>query len=150
MSGAQPIDSEGLPGFEELFLEGSFVLDITADRDVVLFVVNAALRPRHPLYEPPSDAAHCFRRLQIVFRSVRKATWFSRSDRVYTDAGGRKDRGCIDTFTATPEGQYVLEGDWGGITIESASPCVRLMGPVPSAWQGRRHAIDAWLAGTED
>jgi hypothetical protein len=148
-SGHLPLDYEMLPGFEDLYLEGSFVLDIVEDEGWVKFVLNAALRPRHPHYErPPAAQAHCYRRLQVTFRELRKTTWFARSELVYTDADGRKDHGCIDSFTAEPDGSYVLEGDWGGVAIESASPTVQLVGRLPEIWVRRRIALDAWLDGT--
>lgn len=129
---------------------GAFVLDLVEEPPFFRLLLNAALRPSHPWYETPDAAsAHCFRRIHVTFRAVRKVTWFSRSGRVYLDAERRMDRGCIDSFVAEPNGRYVVEGDWGGVTIESASPSVHRVHVAPERSLRRRLEIEAWLAGEE-
>jgi hypothetical protein len=148
LPGTAPLDHDHLPGLEDVMIVGAFVLDIVDEPGLFRFLVNAALRRTHPWYEAPDAAsAHCFRRLLVTFRAVRRVTWFARSERVYYDAERRMDRGCIDAFVAEPQGRYLVEGDWGGVTIESASPTVHRLNVAPEAFGKRRLAIDAWLAG---
>lgn len=151
LPGRVALEHDQLPGLEDVMVVGAFVLDLVEEPGFFRLLLNAALRRSHPWYETPDAAsAHCFRRIHVTFRAVRKLTWFSRSDRVYLDAERRMDRGCIDTFVAEPDGRYVIEGDWGGVTIESASPSVHRVHVAPAAALQRRLAIDAWLAGEEN
>lgn len=145
---ALALDYEALPGLEDVLVEGSFVLDVVDEPGTVRVLIHAAVTTSHPWYAPPDPASpHCFLLLQIVFRSVRKVAWFARSELAYVDAEGRRDRGCIDRFVAVADGSYLLEGDWGGLTIASAAPMVHLFGPRPEASGERRDRLDAWLAG---
>lgn len=150
LPGTVVLEHEQLPGLEDVMVIGAFVLDLVEEPGFFRLLLNAALRRSHPWYETPeASSAHCFRRLHVTFRAVRKLTWFSRSDRVYLDAERRMDRGCIDSFVAEPNGRYVIEGDWGGVTIESASPTVHRVHGALAASVQRRLEIDAWLAGEE-
>jgi hypothetical protein len=50
-----------LPGFEHIYLEDSFVLDVEAHPGVVYVDVDAVLRESHPLYErPPASEMFAF------------------------------------------------------------------------------------------
>ena len=148
--GSAALEHDQLPGLDEIMVVGAFVLDLVEEPGFFRLLLNAALRPSHPWYEAPDPAsAHCFRRIHVIFRAVRSVAWFSRSDRVYLDAERRMDRGCIDSFVAEPNGRYVIEGDWGGVTIESCAPSVHRVHVAPPSAVQRRLEIDAWLAGEE-
>ncbi len=140
-------DYDHLPGFEDLYLEGSFVLAIQEAPGLVSFALNAALRPTHPWYEARPMDAHSFFRVEIVFSSVRSVSWHARRQLAYKDADGRTDRGTLDVFIADGNGAYVLEGDWGAVSIESAAPSVRQVSPEPDSRATRRRRLESWLAG---
>ncbi len=117
---------EGLPGFEHVHLEDSFVLGmVEGDRDLRLSM-ELVLTPAHPEYRPPpKDRRHCYRAGTILFAGIRSKQWLHRTFRPSTDASGQVDYGNIDTFVFDT-GIYLLEGEWGEVRIEADTVSLHL------------------------
>jgi len=111
-----------LPGFEAVYLENSFVLDVVARPGIVALDIELVLTERHPEYKvPPAAERHSYRLGQILFEQVTRLHWLSSGFRPATDASGQSDYGGIDQFIV--EGQtHTLQGDFGELVIE-ASHC---------------------------
>jgi hypothetical protein len=137
-----------LPGLEEVYLEASFVHDVLEEPHELRFILQLALSPHHPLYEPrKTQAAYCFRTGILTFPEVRRITWHKREVQVFTDAGGAADRGGIDVLVADPRGFYHLEGDFGIVDVTSIAPRLAIMTVEPEAHAKLREQYDKWLAG---
>jgi len=121
-------DYSGLPGFEGLYLEDSWVLDITARPGVLEFVVDLVLRESHPRYEAPKAGEHyCYRRGVLRFPGVSSLRWDKQGTVQAIDATGERDYGSVDTLGMTDHA-YTVEGDFGRIVVESAPPTVEFLG----------------------
>lgn len=120
-----------LDGFEHLYLEDSFVLDIAAHPGRLTITIELVLTPEHPEYQPPSPSEqYCMRPGVIEFESVRRLAWTGQGTPPSTDASGTIDYGNIEEFEAT-EDTVTLQGDFGQLEIESTTPTVRLVNPIP-------------------
>jgi hypothetical protein len=123
-----PLPYPVIGGLENVYFEDSFVLDIVARRDEVVFSLDLVLTPDHPMYRPPGAAErHCYRRAELVFGGVRELRWRNSDVPPSRDASGEIDLGNIDSLTAVG-GAYELEGDWGSMRIEAATAEIRLLG----------------------
>jgi hypothetical protein len=116
-------------------LEDSFVLDVreepSRERPTrISFVLQLALLPRHPLYrEPKQRERHCYKYGFLEFHDVRAVKWHARVFRKFTDKEGRVDYGNIDELAFQPKARrFLLEGDWGKVEIDSASPVLQIAG----------------------
>lgn len=108
-----------IPGFAELVLEESFVLDISATPTRLVLCVEFALTPEHPAYAPPPpNENEAYRRGEIRFLGVRRLVWEGQGAQPATDASGERDYGHIDDLR-WDDGVYELAGDWGEITLEA-------------------------------
>jgi hypothetical protein len=68
-----------IPGFEHVFLEDSWVLDIAIDPLHVIFHVDLVLTDGHPLYRPrPEDEQYCYMLAKIQFDAVARVEWRNR------------------------------------------------------------------------
>lgn len=109
----------GIPGFENLYLEDSWVLGIAATPGRLEFRLDLVLTQDHPLYhEPLPNEVYCHARGSIAFVDVDELTWSHQGARPATDATGEVDFGNIDSFTWIP-GRYELDGDWGDLVIKA-------------------------------
>jgi len=114
----QMVGYEALPGLNVVYLEDSFVLAIRERSHELCFELEAVLTPEHPDYvAPPGNEQYCYRRGTLCFDAA-QINWLRRSEGRYRDASGEEDLGNIDVFLAE-EGRYYLEGDWGGVEIET-------------------------------
>ncbi|WP_094025494.1 hypothetical protein [Nocardia cerradoensis] len=105
------------PALAEVYLEDSYVLQISDTSGSVRFVLDAVLKPGHPAYrEPLPGEEYCYVRAELVFVDVSKTDWISRSSQTYRDATGEEDLGNIDSFVNSGA-FYELEGDWGKVHI---------------------------------
>lgn len=113
-------DYRSLPGFEEVQLEGSYVLGIEARPGELVLRLDLLLEPGHPDFGPPlgSDRA-CFRPALLCFDAVRGLTWTGQGSPPARDTSGEIDYGAIDEFTWTA-GEFTLVGDWGRIQVDSS------------------------------
>jgi hypothetical protein len=121
-------DYWSIPGFENLYLEDSWVLDITARPGVLELVVDLVLREPHPSYEPPKTGEqYCHRRGVVRFQGVSSLRWEGQGSVPAVDATGERDYGSVDALRMTDDA-YVVEGDFGRIAVASAPPSVELLG----------------------
>lgn len=116
------IDYKSFPGLAGVFLEDSYVLDITETSERVVFHLDAVLTPEYPAHHsPPPGEQYCYANGSLVFPDVTRVVWLSRNDRHYTDASGEEDLGNIDILTVDGDA-VVAEGDWGAVRISGAQP----------------------------
>lgn len=109
-------------GFEEVYLEDSFVLEIKESEKQLSFLVELVLTEKHPLYSVPKEnEQYCYKNAKIIFKSVRNVKWVEKHFKQFIDAEGEKDYGNIDSFELTSEGYHLL-GDWGEVIINSDPP----------------------------
>ncbi|WP_392957442.1 hypothetical protein [Streptomyces sp. LN245] len=120
------------PGFESVYLEDSYVLDITVHPAVLSLQLDLLLLPGHPEYGAPSPGDRaCFRRATIVFSPVCDLHWTGQSvGRPAIDASGTLDFGSVGCLTRDQD-NYELQGDWGTILLRSSSPSLSI-DPSPS------------------
>ncbi len=92
-----------LPGLDQVYLEDSFVLDVTVVPGTVSVLLDVVLREGHSDYaEPGADEQYCFRRGILHFNGVTDVRWQMPKGRPAIDASGDTDYGGID--------EYVVEG----------------------------------------
>ena len=121
-------DYSRVPGFEGLYLEDSWVLDITARPGVLEFVVELVLRESHPRYESPkAGEQYCYRRGVLRFGAVSSLRWDRQGAVPAIDTTGEQDYGSVDALGVTDHA-YTVEGDFGRIAVESAPPTVEFLG----------------------
>ena len=108
----------GIDGLEDIVLEESYVLAITATPGRLVFKVDFVLTPDHPLFRPYNavETFACFRRGELRFQAVTASQWSDQGKPPARDATGEIDYGHIDYFEWKP-GCYRLEGDFGFIEI---------------------------------
>ena len=100
-----------------VYLEDSWVLEVTATQYTLRFVVEAVLTAEHAEYHPAKPGEqHCYQRA-ILALSSRHPISFERSTAAPArDAGDELDYGNIDTFTCVDcDGTAAWEftGAWG-------------------------------------
>lgn len=109
------------PGFDQLYLEDSFILDVIARPGSVVFVAEIVLREEHPGYRPPrSSEKYCYRRGRITFGGVGRLTWLRGDVVPARDATGETDFGGFDEFGLDGR-TYILSGDFGTLQMEAAT-----------------------------
>lgn len=107
-----------LPLFEGVFLEDSFVLDISARQEKIEFQLEIVLTENHPLYnEPIKNEAYCYKNAKLSFKDFHNAQWLEKNENYFTDALGEIDYGNIDFFHLNGK-NFELGGDWGHLIIE--------------------------------
>jgi hypothetical protein len=120
-------DYPGIPGFEHVYLEDSFVLDIEIRYRHIRFSMDLVLTPGHPEYRAPEVGEHhCYRRGRIDFDDVTEVHWVGQIGPPALDAAGEADLGGIDSFISRGK-SFALEGDWGQMEIVSSPPTVILV-----------------------
>lgn len=115
-----------IPGFEDVYLEDSWILGIHVEPGSVAFDVEVVLLETHPLYSPPGpEEQYCYRRGTIIFHQVAEVNWTGQGVVVpAVDASGEQDFGSIDEFELA-DGSYALEGDFGRLVVRSAEPTLK-------------------------
>ncbi|SRR6266542_4473075 len=109
-----------LDGLDEIVLEESYVLGITAEPGRVTFEVDFVLTPHHPEWvAPPPSEVECFRRGTLQLMGVRRLRWDDQGGPPATDATGERDFGHIDSFKWEHD-RFLLEGDWGSLDVRAA------------------------------
>ena len=111
-----------LPGLEQIYLEDSWVLGVTATYRELVFAVDFVLCEGHEFYRPavPREQ-HCYRSGELRFSNVTDLSWADQTTRPAVDASGAIDYGNIDTLQFG-DGSYVLNGDFGEITVVTDAP----------------------------
>lgn len=105
-----------------VYLEDSFVLDISEGPGFIRFTLEAVLTPENPRYSAPKpDESYCYLNSVLIFEGITNSTWEHRTFRKYKDSSGEEDYGNIDSLLTLEDG-YRVEGDWGSVRIWSACP----------------------------
>ena len=118
-------------GFEHVYLEDSYVLDVRASPSSVEFSLLVVLTEQHPLYSPRlRDEQYCYRSGLLRFPNVRRVEWIEKSMIPFTDATRAVDYGNIDEFYRTDD-HYYLSGDWGKLEVESSPPSLKIQETSP-------------------
>lgn len=114
-------------GFENVYLEDSYVLDIRIKPRIVKFSLLVVLTEQHSLYTtPPTTEQYSYRQALLQFTNVERVTWVMESLVQYTDAEGEVDYGNIDEFFF--DGKcYHLSGDWGKLEVKSSPPKLEIL-----------------------
>ena len=107
-----------LQGFENAYLEDSYVLNVLEKENEIEFVLDVVLTENHPLFTTPREnEQYCYKRGRITFTNVIEY----RSTQAFVDAHKEIDYGNIDEFFEE-NGNYHLSGDWGKMMINSSLP----------------------------
>ncbi|WP_371664754.1 hypothetical protein [Streptomyces sp. NBC_00280] len=120
-------DYPTFPGFENVSLEDSYVLDIAVHPGVLTLRLDLLLLPGHLEYLPPLPGERaCFRQARVVFSSVRDLHWAGQSViKPAIVASGGADFGSVDSLTCL-HGGYKILGDWGEINLQSDVPSLSI------------------------
>jgi hypothetical protein len=111
-----------LRGFEHLYLEDSFVLEVLRHSDRLTLKLEVVLQVSHKLYEKPkAGEQYCYRKADLVFPNLTEISWLRIGDQRFADASGSSDYGNIDEFFFA-NGIYHLDGDWGACELKSDPP----------------------------
>jgi hypothetical protein len=115
---------ESVPVLQEIYLEDSYVLDVTESAGELRFDLDAVLTEAHPRWTHPKPGEqYCYLRLSLVFAGPRRVDWLRRTMRPARDASGEVDYGNIDSLTRDGK-VYELTGDWGHVLVDSEPPTV--------------------------
>lgn len=116
------IEYQNFPGFDQVYLEDSFVLGIETTQHSAELMLEVVLRERHPLYQhPKAGEQYSYRRGSIRFPGAVDVRWIRASIRPSVDAAGDVDFGNIDALYRE-SGKYGILGDWGELAIVSDAP----------------------------
>ncbi len=117
-----------LEGFQDLYLEDSWVLDVVAQPATLRVRCNLVLRESHPLFSGPKPGEqYCYRAGTVLFDNVTELHWVDhpRLEFQAVDANGERDFGSFEVF-GVEGNRYKLVGDFGAIELTSAQPTVAL------------------------
>jgi hypothetical protein len=105
----------------EVYLEDSWVLELTSADRSVRFVLDAVLTPNHRGYRRPEPGEHyCYRRAILAVISEQPINFEPSKTPAARDATGELDYGNIDSFVPVDwDGHpaWQLSGDWGTALI---------------------------------
>ncbi len=111
-----------LKGFEDLYFEDSFLLNIEKSKTRLSFIVEIVLLENYHLYQAPkAGEQHCYKQGKIVFEDFKSVSWISENFETTINIDGSEDMGNIDVFNFS-SGKYHLEGSWWEVEIESPLP----------------------------
>jgi hypothetical protein len=111
-----------LPGFENIYLEDSYVLSINANTISIKILLEAVLTENHPLYTPAlSGEQYCYRQMTVYFPHPQTYDLVLNNISAIADPDGSVDYGNIDDFFMADD-KYYLRGEWGELTIVSDPP----------------------------
>jgi hypothetical protein len=116
-----------LPGFENVYLEDSYVLGFEEEQDLIRILLDLVLTEDHPQYHIPLQGEqYCYKRAYITFNHVKSAIWVNKALRKYRDVNEETDYGNIDRLLFSND-HYYLEGDWGKLDIISSPAVVTIL-----------------------
>ena len=105
--------------FDGIYLESSFVLDLSVTPKLIVFEMEFVLLEAHDCYtQPLEDEIYCFHRGRIRFLSIQSIEYRYFGLKPAIDATGSQDFGNIDTFV-TDGNSHKLMGDWGELVVTS-------------------------------
>lgn len=109
------------PGFENIYLEDSYVLSINAKTSIQI-LLEAVLTENHSLYtQPLPGEQYCYRRMTVNFPHPQTYDLVLNNISPIADPDGGVDYGNIDEFFRADD-KYYLRGEWGELTIVSDPP----------------------------
>jgi len=109
-------------GFENVYLEDSYVLGIYPSTSGFLIRIEAVLTENHLFYtQPLTGEKYCYRRMTIKFSHPHTYNLVLQNINPIPDPDGRVDYGNIDEFFSD-DGKYYIRGEWGELTIVSDTP----------------------------
>jgi hypothetical protein len=109
-------------GFENVYLEDSYVLGIHPSTSGFRIRIEAVLTENHFLYTRPLPGEkYCYRRMTIKFSHPHTYNLVLQNINPIPDPDGSVDYGNIDEFFSD-DGKYYLRGEWGELTIVSDPP----------------------------
>lgn len=115
-----------LPKFKHLYLEDSFVLDISSTKEQIVFEIEFVLTEAHEQYRKPLEGEHhCYEKGFLKFEACRNVIWHKVGNLHFRDKSNEIDMGNIDSFSFEGE-NYFLQGDWGEVEITSRNVTVLL------------------------
>ena len=98
-------------GFQNVYLEDSFVLEIRESQNEFLLILEVVLTEKHPLYRlPEPHEMYCYKMAMIDFPDIKTIEWDAKNSSKYLDANGENDLGNIDSFFFEGD-HYFLMGD---------------------------------------
>lgn len=108
--------------FENVFLEDSFVLDLTITPLIFTIDLELVLTQNHSLYHKPlPNEAHCYRKARILFINVKSLIWTNKIQTPNKDITGETDFGNIESFILS-DGIYKIDGEIGNIEVVGDAP----------------------------
>ncbi|PSB03785.1 hypothetical protein C7B69_26215 [filamentous cyanobacterium Phorm 46] len=111
------------PGFENIYLEDSYVLSINAKVSIQI-LLEAVLTENHPLYTSAlSGEQYCYRQMTVNFPNPQTYDLVLNNISPIADPDGSVDYGNIDEFFMADD-KYYLRGEWGELTIVSDPPLI--------------------------
>lgn len=114
-------------GFENIFLEDSFVLKIKTSENLAEFLLEIILTEKHQMYSKPKpNEAYCYKKAIISFSNVENIVWVEVNMCPNIDIDGEVDFGNIDSFFYE-DNFYNISGDWGKVKIQSQNPTIKLI-----------------------
>lgn len=114
-------------GFENIFLEDSYVLKIRTSKSLAEFLVEIVLTKNHPMYSKPTPKEHyCYKKGIISFPKIENIVWVEVNMFPSIDANNEVDFGNIDSFFYE-DGFYNISGDWGEMKIQSQKPIIKFV-----------------------
>jgi hypothetical protein len=121
-----------LRGFENVYLEDSYVLGVEARPGLGRFELEVVLTPSHAEYEaPPPGTFECYVRGALAFGGVSELEWVEQGSPPATDASGEVDYGHIDSMSWDGT-TFELDGDWGSMRLSAETVMITLTGKALS------------------
>jgi hypothetical protein len=104
-----------------VYLEDSWVLEVSATGRAIQFVLDGVLTPEHPQYRRPNPGEqYCYRRAVLDLASDDPIEFMPRHAPPAVDATGEPDYGHVDAFEGIDRDgnpAWKLSGDWGFVII---------------------------------
>lgn len=108
-----------LDGFQNLYLEDSFVIGIQQTETDIIFNCDFVILENHKLYSTPKTGEqYCYLKGCIRFSHITQVDWIKRDETVFSNNCYDNDYGNIDIFYVDDE-KYYMQGDWGEVIIHT-------------------------------
>ena len=115
---------EDFDALENIYLEDSYVLNISKEKDSVVFEMEFVLTHKHSLYRPAKkNEKYCYRHGRLQFSECSMVRLQRSNCPPSTDANGDIDFGNVDSFVKTNE-KVSLNGCWGVLEADCAKVSV--------------------------
>ena len=113
-----------------VYLEDSWILDVTPTEYALRFVIEAVLTPEHAEYHPAKPGEqHCYRAGILMISSAQPISFEGSGAPPAIDASGEVDYGNIDTFTGIDwdgTAAWELTGGWGRAIVKQPTVVLTL------------------------